>query len=299
MKRDEDRAGYDRTRAARGRQRERLAQGKEMHTARGYADNMIAQGAYLYGVAPVLEALRAGQRPIEHITIAEGAHHQRLRELLELSRKANVPVHRAPRVELARMVGAGANHQGVVATIAAARYADADDLLDALAARVGTDDPPLVVVLDGVEDPRNLGAILRTVECAGAHGVFIPERRAVGLTQTVAKAAAGALEHVPVARAANLARLIEELKERNIWTVGTSADASTPYTAWDFTGACALFLGGEGAGLHRLVRERCDVLVSLPVRGRIESLNVSVAAGIVLYEALRQRAAAKAVATIK
>jgi 23S rRNA (guanosine2251-2'-O)-methyltransferase len=248
-----------------------------------------SDNTHLYGVAPVLEALRAGQRAIERITIAEGARHSRLRELIELARRANVPVHFAPRVELVRLAGADANHQGVVAGVAAARYTDADDLLDALAARVGTDDPPLVVVLDGVEDPRNLGAILRTVECAGAHGVFVPERRAVGLTETVAKAAAGALEHVAVARAANLARLIEQMKQRNIWTVGASADAPLSYTGWDWTQPSALFLGGEGGGLHRLVRERCDTLVSIPVRGRIESLNVSVAGGIVLYEAIRQR----------
>jgi 23S rRNA (guanosine2251-2'-O)-methyltransferase len=249
-------------------------------------------GAQLYGVAPVLEALRAGQRAIERVMIAEGARHNRLRELIELARKANVPVHFAPRIELARFAGADANHQGVVASVAAARYTDADELLDALFARVGTSEPPLAVVLDGVEDPRNLGAILRTVECAGAHGVFVPERRAVGLTETVAKAAAGALEHVAVARAANLVRLIEQLKQRNIWTVGTSADAPLPYTGWDWTQPSALFLGGEGMGLHRLVRERCDTLVSIPVRGSIESLNVSVAGGIVLYEALRQRTVA-------
>jgi 23S rRNA (guanosine2251-2'-O)-methyltransferase len=248
----------------------------------------------LYGVAPVLEALRAGQRTIERVTIAEGARHNRLRELIELARKANVPVHYASRVELARTLGADANHQGVVASVAAATYMDVDELLDALAGRVGTDEQPLVVVLDGVEDPRNLGAILRTVECAGAHGVFVPERRAVGLTETVAKAAAGALEHVAVARVGNLARLIEQLKERNIWTVGTSADAPTLYTEWDWRQPSALFLGGEGAGLHRLVRERCDMLVSIPVHGHIESLNVSVAGGIVLYEAVRQRTITKA-----
>jgi 23S rRNA (guanosine2251-2'-O)-methyltransferase len=200
-------------------------------------------------------------------------------------------VRYAPRLELARAVGTGANHQGVVAIIAAAGYTDADELLDELAARVGTDAPPLIVALDGVEDPRNLGAILRTAECAGVHGVFVPERRAAGLTETVAKTAAGALEHIKVSRVTNLTRLIEELKERNIWTVGTSADAETLYTGWDWTQASALFLGGEGAGLHRLVRERCDAVVSIPVLGQIESLNVSVAAGIVLYEAIRQRTA--------
>jgi 23S rRNA (guanosine2251-2'-O)-methyltransferase len=246
--------------------------------------------AHVFGVQPVLEALRAGARPVERVTIAEGAHEARLHEIFELARSAGVPIRRAPRAELQRLAS-WANHQGVVATIAAARYADAEMLLDALAARVGTQEPPLAVVLDGVEDPRNLGAIIRTVECAGAHGVFVPERRAAGLTETVAKAAAGALEYVPVARAANIARLLEKLKERGVWTVGTAADAETAYTDWDWTQPCALILGGEGVGLRRLVRERCDVLVSILVRGHIESLNVSVAAGIILYEALRQRTA--------
>ncbi len=256
------------------------------------SDAVCETGSKLYGMTPVIEALRARQRAIEHITVAEGAQHYRLRELLELARTAGVPVRRVPRADLTRQLGASANHQGVVATVAAAHYANASELLDALASRVGTPDPPLAVVLDGVEDPRNLGAIIRTAECAGVHAVFIPERRAAGLTETVAKTAAGALEHVRVARAANIARLLEELKERGIWTVGTSADAATPYTSWDWAQPCALLLGGEGRGLHRLVRERCDTLVRIPMRGRITSLNVSVAAGVVLYEAVRQRSAA-------
>jgi 23S rRNA (guanosine2251-2'-O)-methyltransferase len=234
----------------------------------------------------VLEALRAGHRAIEMVTIAEGARHNRLTELMSLARAKGIPVRHVPRISLDRAT-ANANHQGVTAKIAAAKYAETNELLD----RTGND-PPLFVVLDGVVDPRNFGAILRTAECAGAHGVFTTERRAVGLTETVARTAAGALEHLPVARVANLTRLIEELKERNIWTVGTSADAATEYTSWDWTVPTAVFFGGEGAGLHRLVRERCDALVSIPVRGRIESLNVSVAAGIVLYEAIRQRAVA-------
>ncbi|MBA3767576.1 MAG: 23S rRNA (guanosine(2251)-2'-O)-methyltransferase RlmB [Acidobacteria bacterium] len=261
------------------------------------ASRTVDAGERLYGVMPVLEALRAGHRSVEHIVIAEGAHTHRLRDLLDLARKANVPVRRAGRAEFTRVVGEGVNHQGVMGVVAAARYRDADDLLDALAARAGTSDPALAVVLDGVEDPRNLGAILRTVECAGAHGVFIPERRAVGLTETVAKAAAGALEHVAVARAVNLSRLIDEFKQRGIWTVGTSGEAGMEYTAWDYTLPTALFFGGEGTGLHRLVRERCDVLVKIPMRGHTESLNVSVAAGIVLYEALRQRGSARTKAT--
>lgn len=276
-----------------GAQSERRSQQKPVHLEEtaSLVTPSRTEEAHLYGVAPILEALRAGQRPIERITIAEGVRHNRLRELIEIARRANVPVRYAPRADLARSIGAGANHQGVIATVAAASYTDVDELLDELASRVGTVDPTLAVVLDGVEDPRNLGAILRTAECAGVHGVFVPERRAAGLTETVAKAAAGALEHVRVARVVNLTRLIEALKERNIWTVGTSADATTRYTAWDWTQPSALFLGGEGAGLHRLVRERCDALVSIPVLGQIESLNVSVAAGIVLYEAVRQRAA--------
>lgn len=246
----------------------------------------------IHGVIPVVEALRAGRRTIEHISIADGARHERLRELLELARAARVPVRKVPRIDLERAMGT-ATHQGVVAKIAAARYADADELLDELARRVGTDDPPLVLGLDGLEDPRNFGAVLRTAECAGVHGVFTTERRAVGLTETVAKAAAGALEYVPVARVTNLARLIEQLKERNIWVVGTSGDATREYTDWDWTLPAAIFLGSEGSGLHRLVRERCDTLVRIPLVGRLESLNVAVAAGVMLYEALRQRTMAR------
>ena len=246
----------------------------------------------IYGVMPVVEALRAGKREFEHIAIADGVRNERLSELLELAKAARVPVRRVTRAELERSIG-NATHQSVVAKIAAARYAIADDLLDDLAARVGSNEPPLVLGLDGLEDPRNLGAVLRTAECAGVHGVFTTERRAVGLTETVAKAAAGALEYVPIARVTNLSRLIEQLKERNIWVVGTAGGAERAYTDWDWSLPTAVFLGSEGSGLHRLVRERCDELVRIPVFGRLESLNVSVAAGIVLYEALRQRAAAK------
>jgi len=239
---------------------------------------------------PLLEVLRAGERVPTEIVLAEGARDERLRELIELARTRNITVKRAPRTTIDRAVG-NANHQGVMARVAAVRYANADDLLAKIAARVGSENEPLMVVLDGVEDPRNLGAILRTSECAGVDGVFVPERRAAGLTDVVAKAAAGAMEHVPVSRATNLSRLIEKLKERNVWVVGAAADAQMNYTEWDWTRPSAVVLGGEGAGLHRLVRENCDVLVRIPVRGKIESLNVSVAAGIILYEALRQRAA--------
>lgn len=237
----------------------------------------------VFGVSPVLEALRSDSRRIERILIAEGAREHRLSEIFELARERGLIVDRVSKDRIERMVDRGVNHQGVVAVSAAADYVDADDLLDSLTENA------LVVLLDGVEDPRNLGAILRTVECAGADGVFIPERRAVGLTDTVAKASAGAIEHVKVAKTVNLNRLIDDLKARNVWVVGTSGDATMDYTEWDWTTPSALVLGSEGSGLHRLVAENCDALVKIPMYGKIESLNVSVAAGVVLFEARRQR----------
>ncbi|MCA1577026.1 MAG: 23S rRNA (guanosine(2251)-2'-O)-methyltransferase RlmB [Acidobacteria bacterium] len=242
----------------------------------------------VYGVNAVLEALRAGKRQVESVTILQSARPDRLRAVLDLAREKGVPVQRVPRLDLDRSLGE-ARHQGVVARIAAAHYADAEELLDQLAARVGTPDPPLALGLDGIEDPRNMGSIVRTAECAGVHGVFIAERRAVGLTGVVAKVAAGALEYVPVARVTNLVRLIEQLKERNIWVIGAAADAKQLHTEWDWTLPAAVFLGSEGHGLHRLVREHCDTLVRIPVVGKLDSLNVSVAAGVLLYEARRQR----------
>ena len=236
-----------------------------------------------FGVAPVLEMLRANPSRVERISIAEGVREHRLYEILDLARSHGVRVDRVARETIDRMLSPGANHQGVVALAAAADYVDIDEILDA--AR----QPPLIVLLDGVEDPRNLGAILRTVECAGADGVVIPERRAVGLTDTVAKSSAGATEHVKVAKVTNLNRVIEDLKRRNIWIVGTSGEATMEYTDWDWRQATALVLGAEGSGLHRLVAENCDALVKIPMYGKIDALNVSVAAGVVLFEARRQR----------
>src|SRR5215471_3746884 len=241
----------------------------------------------LYGVNPVIEALRARRLP-EEISIADGARDERLRELIELARKGGVPVKRVRRIDLDRESG-NVNHQGVAARIAAPQYTDTDDLLTSIAAGVGTRAEPLLLVLDGIEDPRNLGAIIRAAECAGASGLFIPERRAAGLNETVAKASAGAVEYLPVARVTNLSVLIRQLKERNVWVVGTAVGATANYSDWDWTRPTAMVLGAEGTGLHRLVRENCDELVSIPVHGRVESLNVSVASGIILYEALRQR----------
>lgn len=243
----------------------------------------------IYGVLPVLEALRAENRRIEKIIIADGAQEKRLTDILQLARNSGVSFQKVPRENLLRLVESGANHQGIVAFVAAVDYYPAEKLLGEIYAKIEAGEKSLIVILDGVEDPRNLGAILRTVECAGADGVFIPERRAVGLTETVAKSSAGASAHVKVAKVTNVNRLIEELKEHNIWVIGTSGDAQMNYTDWDFNQSCALILGGEGKGLHRLTAEKCDALVKIPMRGQVESLNVSVACGVILFEAVRQK----------
>jgi 23S rRNA (guanosine2251-2'-O)-methyltransferase len=243
------------------------------------------QTAILFGVLPVLEALRAENRRIEKIFVADGAKERRLFDILDLAQKKGVQFQKIPRESFSRYVENGVNHQGVVAFVAAAHYVDADELLEEIYAKENA----LVVILDGVEDPRNLGAILRAVECAGADGVFIPERRAVGLTETVAKSSAGATEYVKVAKVANINNLIDRLKEHNIWVVGAGGEAETAYTNWDWTQSSALVLGSEGKGLHRLTAEKCDALVKIPMHGLIESLNVSVAAGVILFEAVRQR----------
>lgn len=237
----------------------------------------------IYGVLPVIELLRSNGRRIEKILIAEGVREKRLDEIFELGRHGRILIDRVSRETLNRLTGPDVNHQGVAALAASADYVPLDEMLDAIEGEA------LLVVLDGVEDPRNLGALLRTAECSGADGVMIPERRAVGLTDTVAKSSAGATEHVKVAKVQNLNRLIEELKERNIWVVGTSGDAEMPYSEWDWKQPSALVLGAEGTGLHRLVAENCDVLVKIPMYGKIDSLNVSVAAGVILFEARRQR----------
>lgn len=236
----------------------------------------------IYGVLPVLEALRAGGRRIDRIVIAEGVRDARLREVIEAARRSRVPIRREPRVSLDRLTH-NANHQGILAITSAASYFDGDELLS----RISPD--TVFILLDGVEDPRNLGAIIRTAECGGASAVIVPERRAAHVTDAVAKTSAGAVEHLPVARVTNLASFIEELKRRNVWVVGVEGSGQMAYTEFDYSGALALVFGNEGDGLHRLVRERCEAVVSIPMRGKVTSLNVSVAVGVVLFEALRQR----------
>ena len=234
--------------------------------------------AVLSGINPVLESLQAG-RPLDRILIAKGAAGPRLQQIIEMARRASVSVRFEDRGGLDRLAGTPA-HQGVVALGASQRYVELDDVAPAA---------QMLVVLDGVEDPANLGAVARTAVAAGADGIVVPERRATGLTAAVAHSAAGALEHLRVARVTNLTRALNELKEHNIWVFGFEAGASKSYLDLDYSGGCALVLGGEGEGLHRLVRETCDDLARIPLYGPVESLNVSVAAAVVLYEAARQR----------
>jgi len=238
---------------------------------------------YIYGINSVTEALKSRGRAFEWVGMAKERHDLRLQRLIEDCRKIGVPVRFLQRTELDRMAG-NAAHQGVVAVTSAKQY---NDLEDVIAAKRG--EYSLVVVLDGVEDPHNLGAILRTADAAGANGIVIPERRAAAVTGTVTKASAGASEHLPIAKVTNISRTVEELKENNIWTVGLDERAEQTYDALDYKMDCALVLGGEGKGLHDLVKRKCDFLVSIPMLGKVPSLNVSVAAAVVLYEIVRQR----------
>jgi 23S rRNA (guanosine2251-2'-O)-methyltransferase len=233
--------------------------------------------AVLMGIHPVAEALRA-RSPLDRIVIARGAGGARIQEIVELARAADTPVRFEPRDALDRLTGGG-THQGVVALGAAKKYSEFDDI----APRA-----KLMVVLDGVEDPHNLGAVIRTAYAAGADAVVIPERRAAGLTETVAKAAAGAIEHLPVVRVTNINRALTDLKSQGYWIYGIDERGTESYASVEWTTPTAIVLGAEGRGLHELVRKHCDVLVRIPMAGQIASLNVSVAAGIVLF-AWRER----------
>ncbi len=239
-------------------------------------ENIIA------GRNPVCEALRAG-RPINKIYLARNLKPATAAELCGLARESRVPVQKVEKHLLDRMAE-GALHQGIIASVAPYAYADLDDILDRLADR-----EPLLVLLDGINDPHNLGAIIRSADAAGAHGVVIPSRRAASVTPVAARASAGAVEHVPVARVTNIAVTIDMLKERGIWVAG--ADPAAGQLFWDapLDGPLAVVVGGEDRGISRLVREKCDILVRLPMAGRVNSLNASVAAALVLFEAVRQR----------
>ena len=235
----------------------------------------------VYGINPVLEALRA--KKVTRLRVSARAD-KRMDEILALAGTQKIPVERVDGQALDR-ASRGGVHQGVVAEVQDAR----DYSVAELAAPRASHLAPLIVVLDGIEDPHNVGAILRTCDAAGVTGVIRQTRHAAALDGVVGKASAGALAHARIATVVNIARAIEELKEAHVWTIGLAGDAGEAYTDVDWTAPSAVVLGAEGTGLRRLVRERCDRLVSLPMAGRVESLNVSVAAGVVLYEAVRQR----------
>jgi 23S rRNA (guanosine2251-2'-O)-methyltransferase len=233
----------------------------------------------IYGINPVLEALRA--KRVTSLRVSQRAD-QRIGQTIRLAEAQGLPVRRVTVSDLDRETS-GAAHQGVVAEV---RLRDTWGVEDLVAA---SEDVPLIVVLDGIEDPHNVGAILRTLDAAGADGLVRQSRHAAALGGAAAKASAGAVAHAKIAEVVNIARALERLKEAGVWTIGLASDADTRYDQIDFTLPSALVVGAEGAGLRRLVRERCDWLVSIPMLGHVQSLNVSVAAGIVLFEAVRQR----------
>lgn len=239
----------------------------------------------LYGLHPVLELLRAGRRPLDKLYILKGRGGGQVEEIIRLARAQAVTLHFESKPVLDR-VAKSEKHQGVVAWVAAKAY-DTPERLIKIAHE--TNQSPLLLLLDGVEDPRNLGAIIRTAEAAGVHGIILPRHRSVGLTGTVDKTSAGALEYLPVARAVNLSRTVDEIKKEGLWIVGLEPTAPQSYTSLDYKGPIGIVVGGEGKGIREGLLKHCDYLVSIPMMGRVESLNVSVAAGILLYEIRRQR----------
>jgi 23S rRNA (guanosine2251-2'-O)-methyltransferase len=245
---------------------------------------MSREEAVLYGIHPVLETLRSGL-PVSKIYLALHRDDSAGGEIFALARQRKISLLMVHKEELNRIAGT-TKHQGVVAWVPPKSDHDLDSLLSISSERA---EPPFFLLVDSVEDPRNLGAILRTAESAGVHGVIIPKRRAAGLSPVVSKTSAGATAHLPLARVTNLSQTIDQLKKELVWVVGLDASASASYLECDFQKPVAIIVGGEEAGIHQKILERCDEIVSLPMRGIVESLNVSVAAGIVIYEALRQR----------
>jgi 23S rRNA (guanosine2251-2'-O)-methyltransferase len=233
-----------------------------------------------YGINAVLEALHAGR--VEKVCVERGQRNPRIREIADLCRHKGIPVSVEEKAWLDRK-SAGERHQGALCYVAEMPALGVEEII------AGAGSPGLLLVLDGIEDPHNLGAIMRSAEVAGADGVFIPQRRSAPLSTTAVRASAGASAHIKVARSGNTARLIEQLKSAGYWIAGIDAASDTPLWQVDLTGPMVLIMGGEGRGLHRLIKEKCDFLASIPMRGKVSSYNVSVAAGIALYEVLRQR----------
>ncbi|WP_070121454.1 23S rRNA (guanosine(2251)-2'-O)-methyltransferase RlmB [Bacillus marinisedimentorum] len=241
------------------------------------------ESEWIIGRNPVLEALRSG-RDMNKVLVAEGAQKGQIQQVIQLAKKNGVIVQQVPKKKLDQLVEG--NHQGVAAAVAAYQYAEIDDLF---AGAEEKGEAPFFLILDEIEDPHNLGSILRTADAAGVHGIIIPKRRAVGLTAAVAKSSTGAVEYVPVARVTNLSRAIEELKERGVWIAGTDASADEDYRQLDGTMPLGLVIGSEGKGMGRIIKEKCDFLIRLPMEGKVTSLNASVAAALLMYEVHRKR----------
>ncbi len=237
----------------------------------------------IIGKNPVLEALKSG-REMNKIWIAEGSQRGQMQSIIQLAKEMGITVQYVPKKKMDQL--SDGNHQGVIAQVAAYRYYDIDDLFKKAEER---EEAPFFIILDELEDPHNLGSIMRTADAVGAHGIIIPKRRSVGLTATVAKASTGAIEYVPVARVTNLARTVDELKERGVWIFGTDAKGTQDYRQLDGVIPLALIIGSEGKGISRLLRDKCDVLVRLPMIGHVTSLNASVAASLLMYEVYRKR----------
>lgn len=238
----------------------------------------------LYGKNPILEALRSG-RELNKIWVAEGSKPQAVQSIYDEAKARGIIVSQAPRAKLDQ-IAETKNHQGVVAFVAAYEYAQYEDIV-AGAGKNGR--APFLLLLDGIEDPHNLGSILRTADATGVDGVIIPKRRATGLTQVVAKSSAGAIEYVPVCRVTNLAVTIDDLKDQGYWVFGTDASATLDYRRGDYTSPVVIVIGSEGKGMSRLIRDKCDALLTLPMVGKVTSLNASVASALLMYEVLRQR----------
>ncbi len=238
----------------------------------------------IYGVNPVLEALES-DRSVDKLFIQEGARHSRLAAIVAAAKKRGIRYTSVSRQKLDEL-SEGGNHQGVLVFAAVHTYAEIEDIIS-LAKERG--EKPLVIIAEGICDPHNLGSIIRTANAAGAHGIIIPKNRSVGLNATVAKVSAGAVEHTLVARCTNVSACIDKLKDMGLWIVGTALEGSIPIYDCDMKGATGIVIGSEGEGISRLVREKCDFLVKIPMLGKTESLNASVAAGVIMYEAVRQR----------
>ena len=241
----------------------------------------------LYGLHPVEEAIRSGARPLDHVLVARDRKDERLERIIALCRIANIRVATDSREQLTRLAKTD-THQGVLAMVRERQFLGIEDLLSKKKT-AASDRHKFFLALDGVEDPHNLGALLRTADAVAVDGVLIPERRSAPINATVAKTSAGASEHVRIARVTNLVRSLEQMKKENVWVLGLDERGSPDYMDFDFRTDCVLVLGREGAGLHDLVKKTCDHLLRIPMAGAVSSLNVSVAGAIVMYEAMRQR----------